>query len=329
MFSSTSSRAHSSRKRIFASSYSKTAVTGDRVQSIIKSRVAKIMNFLERQSSSNSTFHGSSGPVVVRNVFRALQADVFTAFAFAEGEGTDFLNHLGKGPNTLEDLGMGMMDLFHDEKRDEFFFWESERPFNYIGKFLARNGPKSHERAQRWLMELVKPHETRLQSRDPIKSTEKGLCQFNGGVYEKLMFYKNPETGNPLDWTERASEIMDHAGTRFDVVWRETLLTPHLVAGQDAVPAALEFIIRQISTHSHVQAKLRLELLTSLPLGAEDRSFAMIDTLSYLNAVIMEGLRLVDTISSYQTRVVPRGGCVISGHYLPAGVCIPRMLQQL
>ena len=48
----------------------------------------------------------------------------------------------------------------------------------------------------------------------------------------------------------------------------------------------------------------------------------MIDSLSYLNAVIMEALRLVDTISSYQTRVVPKGGCVISGHYLPAGVCM-------
>ena len=219
MFSSASSRDHSSRKRIFASSYSKTSVTGDRVQNIIKVRVAKIMNFLERQSSSNSTFHGSSGPIVVRNVFRALQADVFTAFAFSEGEGTNFLNHLENGPNTVEDLGMGMMDLFHDEKRDEFFFWESEQPFKYISKFLARNGPKSHERAQRWLMELVKPHEARLQSRNPIKSTEKSLLQFNGGVYEKLMFYKNPETGNPLDWTERASEIMDHAGTSFEDVW--------------------------------------------------------------------------------------------------------------
>ena len=46
----------------------------------------------------------------------------------------------------------------------------------------------------------------------------------------------------------------------------------------------------------------------------------MIDSLSYVNAVVMEGLRLVDTISSYQTRVVPKGGCVISGCYLPAGV---------
>ena len=73
--------------------------------------------------------------------------------------------------------------------------------------------------------------------------------------------------------------------------------------------------------HSDVQSKLRVELLTSVPLDAEDRNFAMIDSLPYLDAVVMESLRLVDTISSYQTRVVPLGGCVISGYFLPAGVC--------
>ena len=49
---------------------------------------------------------------------------------------------------------------------------------------------------------------------------------------------------------------------------------------------------------------------------------AMIDALPYLNAVVMEGLRLVDTIASYETRVVPSGGCMIEGYFIPAGVRI-------
>ena len=215
MFSSTSSRAHSSRKRIFASAYSKTAIAQDRVQDIITSRVAKLVSFVGRQISSDETFHGASGPIVIRNVFRALQVDIFTAFAFADEAGTNFLDYLKKGPNTLEDLNMGEMDLFHDEKRDEFFFWESEKPFKYIGKILARNGLKSHETAQRWLMKLVKPYEAKVRSGEPVQSSEKSIKQFNGSVYEKLLLYKNPKTGNPLEWTERASEIMDHAGTEF------------------------------------------------------------------------------------------------------------------
>ncbi len=49
----------------------------------------------------------------------------------------------------------------------------------------------------------------------------------------------------------------------------------------------------------------------------------LLDSLPYLNAVLMEGLRLVDTILSYETRLVPAGGCVIEGYHLPAGVRCP------
>lgn len=98
------------------------------------------------------------------------------------------------------------------------------------------------------------------------------------------------------------------------------------MAGQDAVPAALEFIIRQLSSRPEIQSHLRAELLTEVPLVAADRTYPMIGNLPYLNAVVMESLRLVDTISSYQTRVVPKGGCEISGYYIPAGVGHPRIL---
>ena len=91
------------------------------------------------------------------------------------------------------------------------------------------------------------------------------------------------------------------------------------VAGQDAVPAALEYMVRQLSKHANVQSNLRLELLSSLRFG-EEPSLAVIDSLPFLNAVVMESLRTVDTISSYQTRVVPKGGCSISGYFLPQGV---------
>lgn len=98
------------------------------------------------------------------------------------------------------------------------------------------------------------------------------------------------------------------------------------VAGQDAVSAALEYMVRQLSKHAAVQSRLRLELLSSLTLDDKERSLATIDSLPYLNAVVMECLRTVDTISSYQTRVVPKGGCSISGYFLPEGVSSPVQL---
>lgn len=81
-------------------------------------------------------------------------------------------------------------------------------------------------------------------------------------------------------------------------------------------------MFRQLSSLPEIQSKLRLELLTSVPSDGSDRTFAVLDSLAYLNAVVMESLRTVDTVSSYQTRVVPKGGCTISGYYLPSGVSL-------
>ncbi|KAL9637707.1 MAG: hypothetical protein Q9164_002032 [Protoblastenia rupestris] len=315
MFSFGSSQAHAKRKRIIASAYSKTAISQPRIQDLIRSRTAKVVRFIETQTSNTETSHGSSGPIVVRNVFRALQSDIFTAFAFSDEDGTRYLNRLRTGPNTMEDLNMEDMNLLHDERRDEFFFWESEKPFKYIKYLVDRHGPKTHERAQRWLSKLVSKHEERLTSSMSDRETKKPMRIFDSGLYDKLQLWRSQETGRSLDRKERASEIMDHA-----------------VAGQDAVPAAMEYIVRQISEYPGIQSKLRLELLTLVPLTANDRTFAMIDTLPYLNAVVMEGLRTVDTISSYQTRVVPKRGCVVSDHFLPGGTIVasqPYLINRL
>ena len=94
------------------------------------------------------------------------------------------------------------------------------------------------------------------------------------------------------------------------------------MAGQDAVSAVLEYIIRQLSIHQGIQSHLRLELLTSVPLDENSRDLAMIDKLAYLNAVVVESLRLVNTVASYQTRTIPKGGRVVCGAFLPAGVSI-------
>lgn len=211
MFSIASTHAHAKRKRIFASAYSKTTISQYRAQNIIKSRTAKILNFIGQQTSTNASSLGKSGPIIVRNVFRALQADIFTAFAFSEADGTNFLENLETGPNTQEDLGMDMMDLFHDDKRDSFFFWESEKPFKYFSRFVKPNALAAHTRGQRWLGEIISRYEMRNKLED-IEGDEQQLKSFEFGTYKKLLLWRNPETGKPLDWTERASEIMDHMG---------------------------------------------------------------------------------------------------------------------
>ncbi len=211
MFSFGPRQAHAKRRRIFASAYSKTSISHFRVQNIIKTRNAKLLRFIDEQISNANSSSGKTGPLVVRNIFRALQADTFTAFTFFEQNGTSFLDRLKSGANTMEDLGMEMMDLCHDERRDTFFFWESETPFKYISRLVARNGPIAHAKAQTWLSGLIAIYEATLQPEEEGRSDEP-LAGFSCSPFWKMSTWRHPETGRPLDWNERASETMDHCG---------------------------------------------------------------------------------------------------------------------
>lgn len=178
---------------------------------MLKARTTKLLHFINHQSSIDGFSVGKTGPLVVRNLFRALQADIFTAFVFSEEEGTTFLDNLKVGPNTMEDLGMDMLDLCHDEKRDKFFFWESESPFKYIVHIIDRNAPIAHLKAQAWFARLAQKFEEseRLAKRDACPQEEMGSS--DQGVYSKLLHWKDV-SGRPLSFEQRASEALDHAG---------------------------------------------------------------------------------------------------------------------
>lgn len=211
MFSLTSGPAHSKRKRIFASAYSKTSVSQDRVQNIIKTRVSKLLNFIDHHASGAKQSRGEGGPLVVRRIFRALQADIFTAFAFSNETGSTYLDRLTGGTYAMDDLCTSDMDLFHDDKREEYFFWESEKPFKYFAHLVFRNISRQHLKAQRWISDFVANFEAGLSAKSASLS-DKSIKRGDSGVYQKLLCYKDLKTGSPMTSAEKASEVMDHAG---------------------------------------------------------------------------------------------------------------------
>ncbi|KAJ5146150.1 uncharacterized protein N7515_000714 [Penicillium bovifimosum] len=293
MFSFTGNADHAARRRIFSSNYLKSNVSTPYIQQIIQSRVEKMIRFIDSAVEEDTK---KTQPMVVRNIYRAMQSDISTRFAFSDSYGTDWLDKLSGPVNQSKHTGMHVMDFFHQELREATFFWESEPPFLYVNQLLVPNGPPEQQNAQKWAAGLFRRFEAML---DESSNRDELVRQ---GVYGKLYTYRDSE-GRPLSFEDRASEMLDHIG-----------------AGHDTMSASLEYLTRQISLSPDVQAKLREELCVEH--GGTFETYADLDKFPYLHAVVMEGLRLVYTINFYQPRVVPKGGCTIEDIYLPEGTIV-------
>ena len=207
MFSFQSSQQHSTRRRIYAKHYSKSAISRPHVQTIVRTRVSKLLHFLADQTNRSSL--GKSSPLVVCNLFRALEVDIVTAFAFSELDGTNYLDRLDQsGNHKIEDLGMQTIDLFHEDKRGEFFFWEAESPVKAFNHIFAPQGQVAHQNAEKWVSNIIDAAESRYNS---ISCPLEKEWLFGNSVYGKLLAWRD-QKNEALTWRERASEIMDHVG---------------------------------------------------------------------------------------------------------------------
>ena len=179
MFSFIPRSAHLARKRIFAPAYSRSSIHCPRVQRTIKTRTIKLIRFLSNQTSANPS--GTFGYLIPRNIFRALGTDIFTAFAFSDAEGTRYIDELRAGANTMEELGMDVWELWHEDKRDIFRFLENQPEVKHFSKFLAPYGQAIHSRIEAWVLSVIKQYEARLSSYSKTASKEKDCSE--QGVY--------------------------------------------------------------------------------------------------------------------------------------------------
>lgn len=223
----TCTQAHARCRRIFASTYSKTAIYHPRTQKIT-SRTEKLLKYIHHCSTLTSAAPGSnSPPIVVWQAFPALQVDIFKAFAFSEAHGTEFLGNTNPSLRKGNDDGnndtnpMSVLDLFHDEKRAEYFFRESECLHFLKGFYLCWTKPVgygAHLKAQKWMGEIIASYEGGKGGKmgsdhDGYLRREENYDGDDGvdcSTYQKLLRRRNPDTGRGLDWNDRASEIMDH-----------------------------------------------------------------------------------------------------------------------
>lgn len=94
-----------------------------------------------------------------------------------------------------------------------------------------------------------------------------------------------------------------------------------VVAGSETTGTALSGILGNLLQNPEIMEKVSQEIRQSFK-NASEISADQVSNLSYLNAVIEEGLRLCTPVALGLPRVVPAGGAEVSGHLLPGGTFV-------
>lgn len=93
-----------------------------------------------------------------------------------------------------------------------------------------------------------------------------------------------------------------------------------VIAGSETSATALSCILYHLLRDADVMAKLKHEIRTHFHAYGDIRASSTL-SLKYLKAVILEGLRIYAPLPFALPRVVPSGGDIVDGVFLPEGVC--------
>ncbi|KAH6975709.1 cytochrome P450 oxidoreductase [Ilyonectria destructans] len=98
----------------------------------------------------------------------------------------------------------------------------------------------------------------------------------------------------------------------------------NVLAGSDTTAIALRAIIDNLARNPPCYRKLQTEIDEFDRVGqlSDPVSYAEAQKMTYLQAVIKEAMRLHPSVGMIMERYVPRGGAVIAGKRIPAGVIV-------
>lgn len=92
-----------------------------------------------------------------------------------------------------------------------------------------------------------------------------------------------------------------------------------IIAGSDTASVALSTMTYCLLRTPEAMRKLKEEVRAAFA-SCEEIDAQATSSLSYLRAVILEGLRIYPPLPLALPRVVPEGGDIVDGHFLPSGV---------
>ncbi|KAI8872099.1 cytochrome P450 [Ramicandelaber brevisporus] len=140
------------------------------------------------------------------------------------------------------------------------------------------------------------------QRREEVRAGEK----VDSDMLQMIMDAADPETGDTLNDSE--------------IVAANMIL---IFAGSDTSANTLAWTFDLLFQHPAAMARLESEVLSAFPDMSERISFrAAKDTLHYLDAVLLESMRMRSVAGDILHRHVPDGGRQIGGYHVPAGTTV-------
>ena len=197
---------------------------------------------------------------------------------------------------------------------------------------------KGHKRAAKEMedewMEMCRKTESFLKLSSSMPEERKGkLDDENKGTEQIVEERSKTASTYPVVYAQlRASipvkEQPKNLQETFRLIGSEFL--DNVEAARFGMGIVLTYAMYEISQRSELQSSLRKELMTlEIPLSyppcknmLSTSTLRQLDSLPLLDAVLTETLRLHAPFPSPEPRVVPRGGVVIEGYFIPAGVTI-------
>lgn len=95
-----------------------------------------------------------------------------------------------------------------------------------------------------------------------------------------------------------------------------------VIAGSETTATALACVTYYLQRNPKVLKKLKSEIRSTFK-DYDQITAASTQSMEYLNAVLVEGMRIYPPLPFALPRVVPEGGDTVDGHFLPAGVSAP------
>lgn len=131
-------------------------------------------------------------------------------------------------------------------------------------------------------------------------------------------------TDNIVDFMDKVMDAHEQDPTKVSEYHIFMMGMSNIIAGSDTTSISLSAVMYYLIRNPHCLKKLRDEISDLAIKGAigEKITFRQSQDMPYLQAVIKEALRLHSATGLPLWRVVPAGGCEISGRFFPPGTIV-------